>query len=261
MTDRYREGIEAELLPCPFCGGPATLGGMPKGIIGEVRCRNEDCFGPKTTALTKADSIRQWNTRDLPLPSTPDDAKAVHLKTWQNLRALWLALDDGPKPRCRDCADFDGRCQGDGLPCDPQERALEQITRLRERPASDCAIREALKYARVDIDAAITSIEHYTGGTAVGLRQTLGKINAALSAHAGGAAKESGGLCPVPPGKNEPVSTETASDEGESSEFGAAARRMPDSESIGSLAHVEATTQCGNGVPPGPPATHAEVKG
>ena len=52
-----------ELLPCPFCGGPATLGGLPNGIIGYVRCRNDNCFGPKTTAVTKRDSIIQWNTR------------------------------------------------------------------------------------------------------------------------------------------------------------------------------------------------------
>lgn len=52
-----------ELMVCPFCGGEATLGGFPKGMIGQVYCKNEDCFGPRTTAITKRDSIRQWNTR------------------------------------------------------------------------------------------------------------------------------------------------------------------------------------------------------
>lgn len=52
----------------------------------------------------------------------------------QHNLALWEAIAGGPEPRCRDCADFDGRCQGNGLPCDPQERALEQIKRLRALP-------------------------------------------------------------------------------------------------------------------------------
>lgn len=58
-----------DLLPCPFCGGPATLGGLPGGFIGQVYCRNDECFGPKTTALTKADSIKQWNTRSSTAPA------------------------------------------------------------------------------------------------------------------------------------------------------------------------------------------------
>lgn len=69
------------------------------------------------------------------------EREARHLKTWKDLQALWLALDGGPRPRCRDCADFDGRCQGNGLPCDPQERALEQIKQLRASPSA--AVREA----------------------------------------------------------------------------------------------------------------------
>lgn len=49
----------------------------------------------------------------------------------KDLRALWLALNGGPKPLCRDCADEHGTCPGDKLPCDPQERALKQIADLR----------------------------------------------------------------------------------------------------------------------------------
>lgn len=47
------------------------------------------------------------------------------------LLELWTALDGGPKPRCRDCADHDGNCPSDKLPCDPQKRALKQIELLR----------------------------------------------------------------------------------------------------------------------------------
>jgi hypothetical protein len=68
--------MTTSLLPCPFCGGPATLGVFPKGIIGQVYCKNEDCFGPRTTALTKQESIIQWNAR--PEQSTPSlDESAI----------------------------------------------------------------------------------------------------------------------------------------------------------------------------------------
>jgi hypothetical protein len=54
----------------------------------------------------------------------------------QNCLALWEALEGGASPRCRDCADFNGRCQGNGPACDPQERALERIKALRGQTAS-----------------------------------------------------------------------------------------------------------------------------
>lgn len=63
----------------------------------------------------------------------------------QQLLALWEALDGGPKPRCRDCADHAGRCPGDNLPCDPQERALEQIATLRTCPVAKSVLRKALR--------------------------------------------------------------------------------------------------------------------
>jgi hypothetical protein len=53
--------------------------------------------------------------------------KASH----QNNLALWQAIAGGPEPHCRDCADCNGRCQNVGLPCDPQERALERVAQLR----------------------------------------------------------------------------------------------------------------------------------
>ncbi len=51
----------------------------------------------------------------------------------RDLRVLWAVArgedpedrDDGP--RCRDCADADGRCPVSGRPCDPQEEAIERI--------------------------------------------------------------------------------------------------------------------------------------
>jgi hypothetical protein len=55
----------------------------------------------------------------------------------QNCLALWEALEGGASPRCRDCADFNGRCQGNGLACDPQKRALERIKNLRSALAPE----------------------------------------------------------------------------------------------------------------------------
>lgn len=54
----------------------------------------------------------------------------------KQLLALWTALDGGPKPRCRDCADYNGKCPSDNLPCEPQDRALEQIANLHRRLAA-----------------------------------------------------------------------------------------------------------------------------
>ena len=60
-----------------------------------------------------------------------DSLRALLRKSHQNCLAMWEALEGGPSPRCRDCADFNGRCQGKGKACDPQERAMEQIKLLR----------------------------------------------------------------------------------------------------------------------------------
>lgn len=58
---------EGKLLPCPFCGAQPTTdrAGVPGkfGPIPTVRCTNEECFGPHTTAQFLADAVKQWNTR------------------------------------------------------------------------------------------------------------------------------------------------------------------------------------------------------
>ena len=50
-------------LPCPFCGGEATLDAVPTGIMARIYCRNDDCLGPRTTAQLKEDAVAQWNKR------------------------------------------------------------------------------------------------------------------------------------------------------------------------------------------------------
>jgi hypothetical protein len=62
MTDTHTSPVTAALLPCPFCGGEAKCSSRPTGIMGQIYCDGEECFGPRTTALTKQNSIVQWNT-------------------------------------------------------------------------------------------------------------------------------------------------------------------------------------------------------
>ncbi|WP_024516778.1 hypothetical protein [Bradyrhizobium sp. Tv2a-2] len=67
-------------------------------------------------------------------PETDDLAGKLRAAHQDKLK-LWEAIAGGPEPRCRDCADFNGKCQGNGLPCDPQERALERVKQLRAQLA------------------------------------------------------------------------------------------------------------------------------
>jgi hypothetical protein len=67
-----------------------------------------------------------------------DEYKASATSAMRDKRRLWNLAQgypadcDNEGPRCRDCADFDGRCQGTGAPCDPQEAAEERIVNLRK---------------------------------------------------------------------------------------------------------------------------------
>jgi hypothetical protein len=49
-----------ELKPCPFCGKPPYAAMKERSVI---NCRNDGCFGPRTTAEYLVDAVRQWNTR------------------------------------------------------------------------------------------------------------------------------------------------------------------------------------------------------
>ncbi len=57
-----------ELLPCPFCGGPAELDNAAEPQFTRrptVTCANEDCFGYMPSAYFARDSeaIEAWNRR------------------------------------------------------------------------------------------------------------------------------------------------------------------------------------------------------
>lgn len=114
---------------------------------------------PETTVAD--DNVRL--TRELA------EAKAAATKNHAETRAFWAALIP-PSPRCRDCADFDGRCQGDGAPCDPQEHALENLGKIKsELSEAKARIGEAVAAERaacwqIAMDAARDCGTHYGGG-------------------------------------------------------------------------------------------------
>jgi hypothetical protein len=67
----HEAGVEAALLPCPFCGGEASL--IRSYDSRRVACRNKDCFGPETSFFgLEADARAAWNRRaSLPAPQGP----------------------------------------------------------------------------------------------------------------------------------------------------------------------------------------------
>src|SRR5581483_7014069 len=69
-----------DLKPCPFCGSPPVTNRRATGLLGQVYCRSDDCFGPRTTAACYEDSVKQWNTRTAAQPVTKQLADFAELK-------------------------------------------------------------------------------------------------------------------------------------------------------------------------------------
>lgn len=111
------------------------------------RYGNSDCTAMADEALAESRAALATGEKAaeqaMPEPA-PRDARIeklerLHKETWQQLRAFWDRLNP-PSPRCRDCADCNGRCQNVGPPCDPQERALERLDKLLAAPVPEQSI-------------------------------------------------------------------------------------------------------------------------
>ena len=65
---------EGELLPCPFCGGPAEVESKRCGW--RVHCIKPSCYtaGPYPDDCTEAEAITAWNQRTGQLVAVADDA-------------------------------------------------------------------------------------------------------------------------------------------------------------------------------------------
>jgi hypothetical protein len=184
---------------------------------------------------TEAKAVRRWNTRALPLPSTPDDGKAEPTKAQVNSACLSYRHDfsllapDTQGDLQRQAKEWLGAWQKEGFCCSP---------------ASDGAIREALKLA-------VSALDHVglTYPDDPFIERVLKEIEA-LSAHAGGVAD-----CPDCDGSGYRTI----------SEAGCCGNPTRTGECCGNAIEVPGTEKCstcgGSGKLPGPPDTHAEVKG
>ena len=67
-----KEGLEAALLTCPFCGGPASHQHAATDDH-RILCQGKNCFGPVTSWYGLADdAVAAWNRRATPALPAPD---------------------------------------------------------------------------------------------------------------------------------------------------------------------------------------------
>jgi hypothetical protein len=133
MTDTHTSPVTAALLPCPFCGGEAKCSSSrPTGIMGQIYCDGEECFGPRTTAMTKQDSIVQWNTRN-------------------GVAQLWQSRADTTN------ATVTEHCNGYAQGRAPAQLPASPVTALAQRLASEIERYERRPY-RTDLDRLSLSL-------------------------------------------------------------------------------------------------------
>ena len=129
-----------------------------------------------------------------------DAANSRAKGNWKHLSRLWdLAKgydpdDDEEGPRCRDCADENGRCPHSGFPCDPQEEAEERIRKMFAASSTEPAAPSVSAAAKVllgvwptdaSFDAAFNACAaNYHGGDQMQdvLDRTRETVSAALRA-------------------------------------------------------------------------------
>lgn len=93
-----------DLLPCPFCGGEASLRvdetHMTAAVVG---CSTLGCFGSEQWEETEAEAVASWNRRLLALPAASQpEAEPV---AWQQKHGdEWVTMADGWGPQ--DCKDW-----------------------------------------------------------------------------------------------------------------------------------------------------------
>jgi hypothetical protein len=91
LPPRSSAATTGPLLPCPFCGSkPVRFWTSDYQQLAQVRCENDDCFGPSTPVASVRDADRMWNRRiSVPaqaptvctcaaLPEPPNDDCPIH---------------------------------------------------------------------------------------------------------------------------------------------------------------------------------------
>ncbi len=92
---------EGELLPCPFCGGPAEVESKRCGW--RVHCIKPSCYtaGPYPDDCTEAEAITRWNQRTGQLVAVSDDAVERVARTLAPNLEGGREFDQMPKDRAQ----------------------------------------------------------------------------------------------------------------------------------------------------------------
>jgi hypothetical protein len=92
---------EGELLPCPFCGGPAEVESKRCGW--RVHCIKPSCYtaGPYPDDCTEAEAITAWNQRTGQLVAVADDAVERVARTLAPNLEGGREFDQMPKDRAQ----------------------------------------------------------------------------------------------------------------------------------------------------------------
>lgn len=157
-TNTRSQGGEETLLPCPFCGGSASLA---RCGFGTARVTCMDCGSEGEYCQSHADAIAAWNTRALAAPASAQEVQADSLISESEAaasgeRLAWLreTLDTPEKRREWRAANptpsaavqqealhtFLDAAAGEGFVLNGVDAADLYIALFPERHAARCAI-------------------------------------------------------------------------------------------------------------------------